>query len=159
MEANYLSGSARSKRDVTPWGVRYFAAFVLVALVFCAAPGPTSAHEGHDVVAPVAAASIRHSLPRLFTNSENYELVAVLDGLRLRIYLDRFQDNTPVTDANITVMINQELATAELTKDGSYSVASRQFGSGGLLEFVFDITAPEADDLLIGKLLLANDVL
>jgi hypothetical protein len=116
------------------------------------------AHEGHDLVKPEQSASTPHGLPRLVTNSEIYALVAILDGLHLTIYLDRFQDNAPVTDANVTVTINEEPVLAKSTHDGTYVVASQQFSSGGLFQLVFDIKAPESDDLLIGKLSLASGV-
>lgn len=117
--------------------------------------GPLPAHEGHDLVSNQDSAPAAR-LPRLSASSELYELVGVLDGLRLTIYLDRFQDNAPVTDANIGVTINDMTAVAEPSSDGTYTMVLGQFGAGGLFEFVFDIRAPEGDDLLIGKLLLAT---
>ncbi len=115
------------------------------------------AHEGHDLVAAEAATTAKGS-PRLALNSENYELVAILSGLRLTIYLDRFNDNIPVTDAAIAVTINDETVPAHPDADGTYTLTSGRFGAGGLFEFVFDVTAPEADDLLIGKLSLPQPV-
>src|SRR5215475_8793171 len=75
--------------------------------------GPVPAHEGHDLVANQNTAPAA-GLPRLSASSELYELVGVLDGLRLTIYLDRFKDNVPVADANIGVTINDrnEVAAA-----------------------------------------------
>jgi membrane fusion protein, heavy metal efflux system len=116
---------------------------------------PTLAHEGHDLE-PAPTAGVLRELPRLTASSENYELVGVIAGRRLTIYLDRFQDNTPVNDASIMVTINDESQAAESTEDGTYAVNSSLFEKGGLFEFVFDIRAPESDDLLIGKLTLAG---
>jgi RND family efflux transporter MFP subunit len=90
----------------------------------------------------------------LATTSDAYELVAVVDGERLTIFLDRFVDNTPVTDANITVTINDESVAAAATGNGTYLASSKKLSGRGLVEFVFDIKAKEADDLLIGKLAL-----
>jgi hypothetical protein len=94
--------------------------------------------------------------PRLVASSEAYELVAILEGERLTIYLDRFEDNAPVTDAAITVTIDDETVVAAPAADGSYAVASKRFASGGLAELVFDVRRPGADDLLIGKMSLRN---
>jgi RND family efflux transporter MFP subunit len=116
---------------------------------------PAVAHEGHDPETADAPGGSR-SLPRLVADSESYELVAVLEGQRLIIYLDRFEDNSPVTDAGMTVTINEEPVVAQATGNGTYSVASTLFEHGGLFEFVFDIKAPEGDDLLIGKLSLPS---
>jgi membrane fusion protein, heavy metal efflux system len=74
--------------------------------------GPLTAHEGHDLVSSQDSA-LAASLPRVSASSELYELVGVLDGLRLTIYLDGFQDNVPVTDANISVTINDKTEVAE----------------------------------------------
>jgi cobalt-zinc-cadmium efflux system membrane fusion protein len=128
---------------------------VLLALLVWLAAAPVTAHEGHDLETPESPGASR-SLPRLVADSESYELVAVLEGQRLIIYLDRFEDNSPVTDANMTVTINQEPVVAQATGNGTYSVVSNVFEHGGLFEFVFDIKAPEGDDLLIGKLSLPS---
>jgi membrane fusion protein, heavy metal efflux system len=116
---------------------------------------PLSAHEGHDL-APAQESAPAASFPRVAATSELYELVGVLDGLRLTIYLDRFRDNVPVTDADINVTINDKSEMAERSPDGTYTLVSGQFGAGGLFEFVFDIHAQEGDDLLIGKVSLAT---
>ena len=138
-------------RSVTPFRRGRLAA--LVAMLCWIAAAPAAAHEGHDIE-PAGAAATPHSLPRLVADSEAYELVAALQGARLIIYLDRFEDNSPVTDAKLTVTINEEQVQAEAAGDGTYFVTSRLFERGGLFELVFDIKAPETDDLLIGKLSL-----
>jgi membrane fusion protein, heavy metal efflux system len=128
-------------------------ATLLLAFVACATMAGVKAHEGHDLES-VPAPGASRSQPRLTTDSENYELVAVLEGQRLVIYLDRFEDNSPVTDARITVSVNDETTTVEAGADGTYAVVSKLFERGGLVELVFDIKATEGDDLLIGKLSL-----
>jgi membrane fusion protein, heavy metal efflux system len=128
---------------------------VLLALLVWLAAAPVIAHEGHDLETAEAAGASR-GLPRLVAGSESYELVAVLESPRLIIYLDRFEDNSPVTDAKITVIINEEPVVAEATGNGTYSVTSKLFEHGGLFELVFDIKAPEDNDLLIGKLSLPS---
>ena len=94
----------------------------------------------HDHGPPAAAAA--GSLPRLATKSEAYELVAILDGERLTIYLDRFEDNSPVTDAKITVTIDGESVAAEPAADNTFALTSKRFGGNGSVELIFDIKAP-----------------
>src|SRR5690242_15516829 len=102
-----------SRRTLTAFGIFRFASLLLVASVASLTWATTaSAHEGHEHAPPTSGAPA-HDVPRLNLESEAYELVAVLKDDRLTIYLDRFGDNTPVTDAKITVMIEGEPVMAE----------------------------------------------
>jgi membrane fusion protein, heavy metal efflux system len=130
-------------------------AVVASAILVWLAPGSVRAHEGHDLEAAETPGAL-HNQPRLAAGSEAYELVGILDGNRLTVYLDHYGNNAPVTDAQITVTIGDDMVTAEPGGDGTYTVRSTAFERGGLIELVFDIRAPEADDLLIAKLPLAN---
>ena len=131
------------------------AVILLFLTLCCLGIGLAVAHEGHDEMQPAAAVGAA-GLPRLVTGSETYELVAVLEGERLTIYLDRFEDNAPVTEANITVTVNDEPLIAQPSGDGTYSISSKRFAGRGLVELVFDIKAKDGDDLLIGKFTLAG---
>ncbi|MXQ12297.1 efflux RND transporter periplasmic adaptor subunit [Microvirga makkahensis] len=112
------------------------------------------AHEGHDHGSPPPAAVTTNN-PRVTAQSDAYELVGVLRGERLGIFLDRFASNEPVTDARITVTIGgDEEAQAEAAADGTFAVASPKFAGEGPLELIFAVTAPSGDDLLIGTLQL-----
>ncbi len=77
---------------------------VLTALVFLTILAPAFAHEGHDHGAPPPAA-VTASNPRVSAQSDAYELVGILRGERLGLYLDRFATNEPVTDARIAVTV------------------------------------------------------
>ena len=140
-------------RNFTPLSV-YRRATLSAFVVWSLATAFAVAHEGHDNEQSVTAAA--PGLPRLVTSSETYELVALLEGERLTIYLDRFEDNSPVTDAGITVTLNEESVPATAVGDGTYRLSSKKFNDGGLVELVFDIKAKEADDLLIGKMTLVG---
>jgi cobalt-zinc-cadmium efflux system membrane fusion protein len=141
-------------RKFTPFGALCLAILVLAALL-CTPASHAVAHEGHDL-APSTVAPGAPGHPRLVASSESYELVAILDGERLTVYLDQFGDNAPVTDATMTVTIDDESTVAEAVADGTYAVVSKRFGGRGLAELVFDIRRPGADDLLIGKMSLGN---
>ena len=115
------------------------------------------AHEGHDhgpaesIAGPVA--------PRVVARSEVFELVGVLRGERLVIYLDRFATNEPVTTADIAVTIGDatEAVNAEWAAEGTYALTSPQFKTAGALELVFSITGEAGDDLLAGTLTVPQD--
>jgi cobalt-zinc-cadmium efflux system membrane fusion protein len=127
-------------------------------LVTCLAWTATAlAHEGHDHD-PAPTAGTAGGRPRLAIQSEAYQVVATLDGQRLTIYLDRFEDNAPVTDAKVTVSVNGEPVGAEATPEGAYALRSGLFEGQRTVELVFDIKGSEVDDLLIGNLALPNSV-
>ena len=136
-------------------GARSVAASCLIAAFFLSF-SLSVAHEGHDHGAAAPAAVGAAARPRVVLQSERYELIAILDGERLTIYLDRFEDNSPVTDASITVTIDDDAVAAEPTEDRTFTLTSKRFGGRGPVELVFDIKAAEADDLLIGTLALPN---
>lgn len=114
--------------------------------------GPLAAHEGHDHGAPAAPVTTAGT-PRIALHSDAYELVGVVRGARLTLFLDRYADNEPVTDARIIVSIGASgdvAATQAL--DGTYLISSEQLTGTGPLELVFAITHAQGDDLLIGTL-------
>jgi hypothetical protein len=74
------------------------------------------------------------SNPRVSAQSDAYELVGVLRGGRLGVYLDRFATNEPVTDAKLTVTVGDEEVLAEKAADDIYTVASGKFAGEGPLD-------------------------
>ena len=72
-----------------------------VTVALSAAIAPASAQEGHDhgEQPPVSAGA----LPRGEADSNTFEIVAIVRGENLEIYLDRFATNEPVTGATLEV--------------------------------------------------------
>ena len=130
--------------------VRCLMAPLALALIVSAAP--LAAHEGHDHGAPPAPVATAGS-PRIALHSDAYELVGILRGDRLTLFLDRYSGNAPVTDAGLVVTIGAGADVAATpTPEGTYVVASDRLVGAGPLELVFAITHPGGDDLLIGTL-------
>jgi hypothetical protein len=142
-----------ARRTLTTFGVLRLVGLLLIASLSWAATAYT--HEGQDHAPPPSSVTTG-GLPRLTLQSEAYELVAVLKDDRLTIYLDRFEDNTPVVDAKITVMIEGDSVMAEPVPDGTYVLTSNLFRGRDTVELVFDLRAPAGDDLLIGRLSLPS---
>src|SRR5690349_21537933 len=90
--------------------------------LLCAAITPASAHEGHDHAEqpPVSAGA----LPRGEADSNSFELVAIVRGESLEIYLDRFATNEPVTGATLEVESPDGPVKATAGSDGTYRVAA-----------------------------------
>ena len=136
---------ARLRLQAVLCGLGFLTTFVLAPAAM--------AHSGHDHGTPPPAA-VTTSNPRVAVQSDAYELVGILRGERLGLYLDRFGTNEPVTDARITVTVEGQDVGAEKAPDGTYAVTSANFAGEGPLELVFAVSAPAGDDLLIGTLLL-----
>jgi hypothetical protein len=127
----------------------------LLLLIFS---GSAFAHGGEDHGDAPAPAAALHAAPRVVAQTDQYELVGILKAERLVIYLDRFADNSPVTDAAMMVSINGTDTQAQRDPDGTYSVASTSFAGTGAVDLVFNVSAPSGDDLLIGSLKLPHAI-
>ncbi|MDG4574517.1 MAG: HlyD family efflux transporter periplasmic adaptor subunit [Defluviicoccus sp.] len=127
---------------------------VLIALVLLAfmtlAAASSRAHEGHDHGAP--AVIVTAAAPRLEASSESFELVGIVHGGAMRVFLDRFASNEPVTSATIDVTVDGVTARAEPQPDGSFLVEAPWLARTGPVDVVFAIDTGEAGDLLIGTL-------
>ena len=109
--------------------------------------GPGHDHD-HGDAAPLAAGPAN---PRFAATSELFELVGVLDGRRITLYLDRTADNAPVTGARIEL----EIADAKLLaapRDDVYEVELAAAPRPGVLPVTATVTAGPDVDLLAGEL-------
>ena len=92
----------------------------LLVLLLGQAPLPAQAHDGHDN-APAAAPA--QAAPRFALDSELFELVGVVNGHTLALYLDRADDNRPVPGV--------QLAAAEgSAKNWDFGAMGGLLGSG-----------------------------
>src|SRR5262245_55816974 len=109
---------------------RFRARGVRAAAIACAAAvcllvaARARAHEGHDHGPPPAAGASPAS-PRVVATSEKYQFVGIVEGEVLVVYLDRTEDNAPVTTATIEVSIDGAPHKAELQeKTATYEVTA-----------------------------------
>ncbi len=110
-----------------------------------------AAHEGHDHAAPQPTATAPAS-PRVVATSESYQLVGIVEGEVLVIYLDRQADNTPVTAAKLEVTIGEAPAAVEfIPKNGTYEATSALLKQPGTHEVLIAIAEDQASDLLVGS--------
>lgn len=107
------------------------------------------AHEGHDD-GPAAPAGQAH--PRFALESEAFELVGVVEGQRLAIYLDRHASNEPVNDAKIELQVGDATYTAEPHGIGEYEVMLPQPLPTGDLAVTATLAVGNEADLLAGDL-------
>jgi hypothetical protein len=124
-------------------------AALLVAAILVAAPA--WAGDGHDH-GEAAPAAVGDALPRFTAESETFELVGVLSGKQIKLYLDRFADNSPVRDAQIELEIGGAKFKAEKQGVDEYEVVLPEAPKPGVLPVTATVTVGNEADLLAGEL-------
>ena len=122
-----------------------------IRLMLLILPSTGIADEGHDHAGPAPAVSPTVA-PRMETRSEAFELVAILDGGKLTLYLDRFATNEPVPNAKIEIEGGAFKAVAQAIGDGAYTAPADALARPGQYPLVFTVQAEDASDLLNGTL-------
>ena len=129
--------------------------FPILPAALCAAAilvaSPAWAGPGHDH-GDAAPAAVGQALPRFSAVSETFELVGVLSGKQITLYLDRFADNSPVRGAQIELEIGGAKFKAEKHGDDEYEVALPEAPKPGVLPVTVTVTAGNEADLLAGEL-------
>lgn len=124
-------------------------------LMLALLPVPVFADEGHgghgEASAPPSTIA-----PRVVANSESFELVGVLEGEGLTLYLDRFATNEPVSNAAIEIDGGAFKATAQSSGNGIYTAPAAALTAPGQYPLVFTIRAANETDLLDGTLAVTS---
>lgn len=124
---------------------------VLCAALLLLAGAHARADAGHDHGdAPAAPAG--PALPRFTAVSDTFELVGVLDGKLLTLYLDRFADNAPVPKAALELDIGGATLKAEPHGEGQFEVKLADVPAPGVLPITATVVAGSETDLLAGEL-------
>lgn len=127
--------------------------FVAITLLLLSWMPPVSSHDGEDHGAPPPVVS-QAVLPRAVAFSEQFEMVAVLEGKRLAFYLDRFSSNEPVVGARVEVEAGSLKAVASESSPGVYALDAASI-KPGKLGLTVSIEAGENTDLLSATLEVA----
>ena len=83
-------------------------------------------------------------------------MVAVLEGDKLVIHLDRFASNEPVTGAKVSVEGGPLKATVAVEREGIYTAPAAALAAAGTHPLLFTIQAGETSDLLTGDLVVGS---
>ena len=125
-----------------------------LALVLGLAPFmPVSAlaDDGHNHgEAPAAAAG--PSSPRFAATSDLFELVGVLDGQKLALYLDHAGDNSPVKDAQLELEVSGARVPVTRVADGEFLAALAAPLAEGVSPVTATVVAGNESDLLAGEI-------
>ena len=118
---------------------------LLLAAPALAGPGGPDHHHGPE---PMAAALPQS--PRLVAVSETWQLVGILKGGALTLYLDQQEDNAPATDATLELDIAGRTVRAEPQPDGIFRIPAEALGTGEVE--VLATIGGAAPDLLVGTI-------
>jgi hypothetical protein len=129
---------------------------IFLALIFTLLSPLAIAGPGHDhgETAPQAKGS---ALPRFAATSEDLELVGIVNGKLVTLYLDRFTDNSPINGAQIEIEIGGHQYKAEKHGVGEYEVILKDMLKPGVMAITATIQAGDLTDLLATELDLHAD--
>ena len=111
---------------------------------------PAHAGPGHDH-GDAAPAVTGPALPRFAAVSDAFELVGIVNGKLITLYLDRAADNAPVEDARIELDIAGVKYVAE-KHDDAFEVVLPEAPKPGVIPITAVVTAGQETDLLAGEL-------
>ena len=127
------------------------AAPLLLALWLSIGSAPARAAGGHDHGdTPVAATG--KALPRFAATSELFELVGVIDGRQLTLFLDHSADNAPVKDARLELEIAGQKIALTARADGEFEATLAQALPVGVTFVTATVSTPKDSDLLAGEI-------
>lgn len=96
----------------------------LVTLIALSSPiwagGDSSDGHSHAAPAPVPVPVSQSVTPRAVATTEEFEVVAALEGKKLWVYVDRFASNEPVTQATVEIEGAGLKGVASETSPGTY---------------------------------------
>lgn len=122
----------------------------LALLVSLAGQAWAADEHGHDHDAPAAASG--PALPRFAAVSEAFELVGVVNGKQLAIYLDRFEDNSPVPDAKLDLDVGGKKVPVSVHAPGEYEATLPQELKPGVTPVTVTLEVKGETDILAGEI-------
>ncbi|CAD5378520.1 conserved exported hypothetical protein [Pseudomonas sp. OF001] len=122
-----------------------------VAILIAAAPLATQAGEGHDH-GEAPATPTGPALPRFAATSDTFELVGVLDGHDLTLWLDHAADNSPVEGASLELEIGGVKVEVEQHEAGEFEAELAQEPEEGEIAIKAKVVVGQRTELLSGDL-------
>jgi cobalt-zinc-cadmium efflux system membrane fusion protein len=115
---------------------------ICIALLFATS---ANAHEGHDH--GDEAPQVSAALPRGSASSELFELVAILRGAAIAIYIDRFATNEPVMSAKVEVETPEGPKEAK-SEEGVYRIDAAWAEKGGHFDLIVTVMEGEQVEVM-----------
>lgn len=122
-----------------------------LAVLLAAVSLSSGAGDGHDHgEAPATVAS--PSKPRFTATSEDFELVGVVQGTRIALYLDHAADNRPVKDAKLELELGGTNVVVQPHGEGEFEATLARELPPGEVSVTATVFAGTVTDLLAGEL-------
>lgn len=130
--------------------LRPLVTLAMVATMLCAPD--LRAGEGHNHDHDAAPAAAGPALPRFAATSELFELVGVINGKQLMLYLDHADDNRPVRDAKLELELGGTKVPVESHAEGEFEAVLAEELSPGVIPVTATVVTGQETDLLAGEL-------
>ena len=115
------------------------------------------AHEGHSHDKETKLPIVVNAFPTLTAVSENYELVGIVQSGQMTVFLDRFESNAPVVDAELEFDVAGTVVKAARNPDGTYLVnLPKSLNLKNSIPVTVTVLASSGADLLSGELVAMN---
>jgi hypothetical protein len=115
------------------------------------------AHEGHSHDKETKLPIVVNAFPTLTAVSENYELVGIVQSGQMTVFLDRFESNAPVVDAELEFDVAGTVVKAARNPDGTYLVnLPKSLNLKNSIPVTVTVLASTGADLLSGELVAMN---
>ena len=98
------------------------------------------------------ASSAGPTSPLFAATSETFELVGVVNGKQLTLYLDRYADGSPVKDAKLELELGGVKVPVEAHAEGEFKATLVKELKPGVVSVAATVIAGEETDLLAGEL-------
>ena len=154
-------------KHANQWSLPQLAAMVWIGLLLAmpmalqagpGAHGPNGEHLDGASASPTQG----ETTPHMETHTEDFELVAKMDGGKLSVLIDRFATNEPLLGADVQVESQGITAKGTFHPDhGDYAFTDKQLLAAlarpGQHALVFTVVKGDDNDLLEGMLIVAGD--
>lgn len=141
-------------KHLSPWRATTGA---LALSTLWALAAPAAAHDGDDHANEAASAGSSAALPRFAASSETFDLVGVLDGKHLTLYLDHAASNAPVENATLELELGGAKVALERHGAGEFEATLAAAPTDGVIAVSASVIAGDASDLLAGELDIHHD--
>ena len=112
-----------------------------------------AAHEGHDHAAPQPSQALQASdHQRFVARSKSFDLVTVSQGRAVTIYLDRADNNEPISGAVVTIEGDGSTITAKQAEAGTYVADAAWIAGAGEHRVTITVTAGDDRQQFTGSL-------